>query len=253
MIEAHIIAFNEAETIHLTIKHYQSFCERIIIYDNHSTDNTREIAKAMGCTVKTFGKPGELSDRAYMDLKNECWKKTHPGNDRRDWVIVVDADEILIRLLFDKYSNTFSVMGPNCSDATIFRTQGWNVFSHDVPREDWIEIDNGYPEQNYSKTVVFDPKQITDINFHIGGHVSKPRGNVIWSDETLYLFHYRNVGGPQRLVDRHKLYRPRMSEENLQRKWGVHYMFTDEERIKEWEEKYSKSVHFSRHLSPVGS
>lgn len=238
MIEAHIIAFNEAETIHLTIKHYSAFCSRIIIWDNHSTDNTREIAKSMGCAVKTFGKPGELSDRAYMELKNECWKKDN-GQDRRDWVIVVDADEILI---------------PDCSSRmalatdvgrTIFKTIGWNVFSHDMPLKDWKEITNGHLEENYNKTVIFDPKAITEIGYHIGCHVSKPKGNVQWCLDSMYLFHYRNVGGPQRLIDRHNLYRPRMSEENLQRRWGHHYLVSDEERVKEWEEKYAKSKPFS--------
>lgn len=227
MIEAHIIAFNEAETIHLTIKHYQAFCQKIVLWDNHSTDNTREIAKAMHCIVKTFGVPGQLSDRAYMELKNECWKPIHPGHDKRDWVIVVDADELL------DYREV-----KNC---TIVKTQGWNVFSHDVPRESFLEITNGHYEENYSKTVIFDPKAITDINFRIGCHVSNPRGQVQWSDEILILFHYRNIGGPQRLIERHKLYRPRMSEENLQRNWGHHYLVSDEERIKEWEEKYARS------------
>ncbi len=236
MIEAHIVAFNEAETLHLTIKHYQKYCSHIILWDNHSADNTREIAKSMGCIVKTFGKPGELSDRAYMELKNECWKKSHPGPDRRDWVIVVDADEIL------KLPDWLEA-GPRYP--SIFKTQGWNVFSYHMPVNNWLEITNGHPEGNYSKKVIFDPKQITDINYHIGGHMCTPKGNVIWSDETLYLFHYRNVGGPQRLVDRHNLYRSRMSEENLQRRWGDHYLKSDEERVKEWELKYEKSRHFS--------
>lgn len=252
MIEAHIVAWNEAETIHLTIKHYKAFCSHIILWDNHSTDTTREIAKALGCTVKTFGKEGELSDRAYMELKNECWKKNHPGQDRRDYVIVVDADEILIEPDITANPDTWNYFFTSKKrGTTIFKTQGWNVFSHDVPRENWLEIDNGHPEANYSKTVIFDPKQITDINFHIGGHVSKPKGNVVWSDEPLYLFHYRNVGGPQRLVERHKLYRPRLSEENRMRKWGFHYSFSDEERIREWEEKYSRSKPFA-HFLPVG-
>jgi hypothetical protein len=54
------------------------------------------------------------------------------------------------------------------------------------------------------------------------------------------------VGGPQRLVDRHRLYRPRMSDENLQKNWGHHYLTSDEERIREWEEKYAKSKPFSQ-------
>lgn len=238
MIEAHIIAFNEAETIHLTIKHYSAFCSRIVIWDNHSTDNTREIAKAMSCFVKTFGKPGELSDRAYMELKNECWKKNHPGQDRRDWVIVCDADEIL------KLSKFRSRLATE-TGKTIFRATGWNVFSHETPVNDWSEITTGYFEENYNKTVIFDPKAITEINFHIGCHVSRPKGNIVWSTDELYLFHYRNVGGPQRLIDRHNLYRPRMSEENLQRRWGQHYLVSDEERIREWEEKYALSRPFS--------
>lgn len=232
MIEAHIIAFNESETIHLTIKHYHKFCHRIVIWDNHSTDNTREIARSMGCVVKTFGKPGELSDSAYKDLKNSCWKKNNPGMDIRSWVIVVDADEIL-------------ASPPPPTTATIFRTQGWNIFSYDMPKDDWLEIDTGHFENNYSKTVIFDPKNITEINFHIGSHISSPKGNVVWSDETIFLFHYRNVGGPKRLVDRHNLYRPRMSEENLQRRWGEHYLWEDEIRIKEWDEKYARSKPFS--------
>jgi glycosyltransferase involved in cell wall biosynthesis len=233
MIEAHIIAFNEAETIHLTIKHYQHFCSRVVIWDNHSTDNTQEIAKSFGCTVKTFGTPGELSDRAYMELKNECWKKKHAGYDRREFVIVVDADEILIPM-----------NGSLNPEATIYKTKGWNVFSHDMPKDSWSEITNGHPEENYSKTVIFNPNQITDINFRIGCHASSPKGNVIWSDDPLYLFHYRNVGGPQRLIDRHNLYRPRMSKENIERNWGHHYLVADEERRQEWESKYQRSKPF---------
>lgn len=232
MTEAHIIAFNEAGTIALTIKHYQAFCSRIVLWDNHSTDHTREIAKAMHCAVKTFGREGELSDRAYLDLKNSCWKKRHPGPDHRDWVIVVDADEILKEPMFYP------------KDKTIFKTHGWNVYSYQMPNEDWMEITTGHDDQNYAKTVIFNPSQITDINYHIGCHVSRPRGNVQWADEVLTLFHYRCVGGPERLVERHKLYRPRMSQENVQRKWGHHYMISDEERVKEWEEKYAKSRPF---------
>lgn len=229
MIEAHIVAFNEAETIHLTIKHYQVFCSRIILWDNHSTDQTREIAKALHCVVKTFGKEGELSDRAYLDLKNECWKKRHPGPDRREWVIVVDADEILKEPVYYP------------KDKTIFKTQGWNVFSHDIPQEDWMEITYGHPDENYSKTVIFNPTAITDINYRIGCHVSSPRGNIQWAEEVLTLLHYRNVGGPERLIERHKLYRPRMSAENLIRNWGHHYVVSDTERREEWERKFQKS------------
>jgi glycosyltransferase involved in cell wall biosynthesis len=237
MIECHVLVWNEAETIHLTIKHYQAFCERIVLWDNYSDDGTPEIAKAMGCTVKTFGKKGELSDRAYLEVKNEGWKKTHNGPDRRDWVIVVDADEILLPI-FDAWRSLTKAH-------TIYKTKGWNVFHENVPRENWLEITNGHEENNYSKSVIFDPKRIADINYRIGAHTCSPKGQVVWSEETLWLFHYRNVGGPERLVKRHALYRERLSEENKVRGFGIHYTWEDEIRIKEWEEKYEKSKPFS--------
>lgn len=241
-IEAHIVAWNEDDTIHLSIKHYQAFCSRIIIWDNHSTDNTQEIAKAMGCVVKTFGKPGELSDRALMELKNECWKSHNPGQDRRDFVIVVDADEILF---VDKYQ-----FGLNRNLITLFKPIGWQVMSYDMPKEDWLEITYGHKDENYSKVVMFDPKKIREINYHIGAHVCSPKGEIVWLTSFGYLMHYRNVGGPQRLVDRHKLYRERLSEENKTRGFGKHYTWDDETRVREWQERYEKSKPFS--LAGIG-
>lgn len=228
VVEAHIIAWNESETIHLTIKHYQKFCSKIIIYDNFSDDNTREIAEAIGCEVKLFGVKGVLSDVEYTKIKNNCWKGS-----TADWVIVCDADEILDFRL------------PTDQTCTILKTFGWNVFHEDVPRETWLEIKTGFHDPNYSKYVCFRPSKIKEINYVHGCHVAKPIGNVIFSEIIIPLFHYRNVGGPDRLIKRHAMYRPRMSQHNLKWNMGGHYLHDDERRRKEWTEQYNKSVEFS--------
>lgn len=228
MIDCYIIAWNEEETIHLTIQHYQKFCNRIVLYDNHSTDDTCFIAKKLGCSVKKFGKPGELSDSAYKEVKNNCWKDS-----RFQWVIIVDADEILW------HHNLKNVI--DNTKGNIFKTFGWNVFSRDMPVNEWTEITYGHHEPNYSKLVIFKPKEITDINYHIGAHWATPKGQVKYADELLTVFHYRNAGGPERLIKRHEQYRPRMSKENLQRNWGHHYLEDDEIRVKEWNDKFEKS------------
>jgi glycosyltransferase involved in cell wall biosynthesis len=221
-VEAHIIAWNEEDIIHLTIKHYQKFCDRIIIYDNYSTDRTEEVALSHGCEVKKFGLHGVLDDDEYLKVKNHCWKQS-----KADWVIVCDADEIL-------KANTFKLRLAQESGKTIFHTLGWNVFSHDMPIDNFFEITNGKEDGNYCKSVIFNPKHIKEINFKLGCHVSKPVGNVHYAQEKLMLFHYRNIGGPDRLVKRHAEYRPRMSERNRRLGLGCHYMFSDEQRIREW-------------------
>lgn len=227
-VHAHIIAWNESETIHLTIRHYQKFCSKIHIYDNYSTDNTREIAESMGCEVSLFGIEGVLSDVEYTSLKNNVWKGS-----TADFVIVCDADEI------------FEGPGVWNKDVTIYKTFGWNVFHENVPRETWQEITTGFYDPQYSKLVCFNPSQIKEIGYVHGCHVAKPVGNVVYSNGSSPLLHYRNVGGPERLIKRHALYRPRMSEHNLKWSMGGHYLHDDERRRKEWYEGLAKSIEYS--------
>jgi glycosyltransferase involved in cell wall biosynthesis len=226
-IEAFIIAWNESETIHLTIKHYQKYCSKITIFDNFSDDNTREIAESMGCYVKLFGIQGLLSDQEYIKVKNNCWKES-----KADFVVVCDADEIL-DLSFIQDTN-----------ATIIKTFGWNVHSTSLPINSWLEQTTGVYDKNYSKSALFSPK-LKEIGYIYGCHDCKPIGNVSYSEFTVPLFHYRNAGGSYRLVKRHALYRPRLAPINKKWNLGEHYNHEDERRIREWKERFERSVEFS--------
>lgn len=232
-VEVHCIAFNEGETIHLTIKHYQQlFNAHFILYDNHSDDGTPDIARSMGCEVRNFGIPGVLDDREYTRLKNNCWRGSSA-----DWVIIIDADEIL--LPNGAIKDILSLQG-----APLLGSLGWQVFSHDLPKEYWISITNGFYDANYSKDVCFDPKRVKEINYIHGCHVSRPKadyGSVGVLKNAFTLLHYRNVGGPDRLIKRHELYRSRMSAWNKQWGCGVHYTYNDERRKQEWLEQFKKS------------
>jgi len=230
---AYIMAWNEAETIALTIKHYQQFCDKVILLDNFSDDNTREIAEQMGAEVRLFGIKGVLDDREYTKIKNNVWKESDA-----DWVIVVDADEIFFP--YGKYA--FQLL--SYSGFTIIKPQGWQVVSRDMPKENWLEITNGFAYDQYSKLCCFNPKEIQEINYVHGCHVAKPVGNVKIA-EVGTLFHYRNVGGPERLVKRHALYRDRMSDWNKRWNAGGHYLYEDQQRRKEWEEQFNGSRPFA--------
>lgn len=237
-IEAFIIAWNEAETIHLTIKHYQQFCNKITIFDNFSDDNTREIAESMGCEVKMFGIKGVLDDKEYIKIKNHCWK----GSDA-DWVIVCDSDEIL-------WSHDF--IG-DLENAKMLRfgmisTYGWNVFSDEIPKDDWLEVTTGIHDPNYSKYCIFNPKTVEEINYVYGAHAANPRGEFCTTNEhlQLILFHFKHVGGAQRIADRHALYESRRSDFNKKWKLGFQYAEPREQTIKYFNECLKKSVPYSQ-------
>jgi len=237
-IKAFIIAFNESETIEFTIKHYQKYCNEVHIYDNHSTDNTREIAASMGCIIHTFGKKGVLDDRAYLEVKNNCWK-SHTDT---DYVIVCDADEILD---LEDFYNCTGVFEANRKPEHIIRGIGYNIYSETLPLESWDEKRLGFRDTMYDKALMFDPSFITEINYGYGAHGARPNFNWNESDmviESLNLYHMRYVGGFERLLNRYNVYHKRMCDFNIKNGLGVQYLKSESELAREWESVKVKCV-----------
>jgi glycosyltransferase involved in cell wall biosynthesis len=222
-IEAHLLHWQEKDIMPYVVKHYQSFCDELIIHDNHSKDGSAEMAKELGCTVIPFG--GQFfDDQSNMDVKNNCWK----GSDA-DFVIVADFDEILVK---HKANWDNDKVAPS-----IFKTIGWQIISDDWPACWLTEITNGFRFDNYSKNIVFNPQRITEINYGPGAHECKPEGDVVWSEESLYVLHYKHIGGVQRTIDRYRVLQKRLSKKNRQMGWGSHYNRTPASIRQEWNER----------------
>ncbi len=219
------MAFNEAETIHFTIKHYQRFCDKITIWDNFSTDATSAISLSMGCQVEKFGLIGQLNDGEYTTLKNNCWKRS-----TADLVIMCDADEILLAPPED------------LGNFTVWPMVGYNMFSEELPKEDWLECNMGIEDGNYAKSIIFSP-MVKDMNFQPGAHQCKPRF-IRQGTETLTVCHFKHIGGVQRVLDRNKLYRSRLSNYNRVHQFGIQYSFQDEKVI----EYFNSSLQNSKRL-----
>lgn len=217
-ITAYFIGFNIQETIAFTIRHYQKFCHRIVYFDNFSTDNSRDIAKELGAEVHLFGRAGVLDDQAYVDLKNSCWK-----GDDSDYVIVCDDDELVL-------------CPPANTEATIFKTQGYGMFSEKMPQKEWTEILTGVPDSQYSKLAIFSPKKIKEIGYVYGchGHQTKPHGTLFYSAITIPLLHYRTVGGVGRLIERYRMYnQKKRGEANI--RWNLAGHYSQEEKdLRHW-------------------
>lgn len=221
-IDCYFLNWNESEQICLTIDHYKSFCRNVIVYDNHSTDDSAKIAQEMGCEVRTFGMPGVLDDFAYLEVKNNCWK-----NSDADYVIVCDCDEILFHKDLEAVLDMERQRG-----TTLFRTQGYNMFSEAFPATSYFEVKTGVQDGTYSKSLIFDPKALREIAYLPGCHVARPEGMVEVSLTTLPVLHYRCIGGFIRMYERHWLYNSRLSENNKRWQMGNYGWVEDKLLIK---------------------
>lgn len=224
-VETHFIGWNIEGTVALTVKHYKRLGD-VIYYDNFSDDNSREVAEHCGADVRLFGRAGELDDQCYLDIKNHAWKRS-----TADWVIIVDDDEILTHENLEGELQKATEAGH-----TIFKTQGFNIHSDLMPKDDWIEIQTGENNENYSKLCVFNPQQVKDIRYNYGCHAARPLGNLIYSPTILKLSNYRDVGGVERLIARHKSYALRLSQRNKAYNLGHHFTESEESKRKQWAE-----------------
>lgn len=222
------ITYNEEFILPHFIKHYRTNFPncRIIVYDNYSTDATVEIAKANGCEVVMYDTGGKLSDAKYLEIKNNAWK----GID--GWVIVCDADEFL-----DIDSNELRWMASN--GVTLIEAEGYNMVNM-TDELNFEAITNGRRSSSYDKIIAFDANKITDINYNAGCHSANPKGAIYWL-HNIRLRHYKYINIDY-MIKRHNAYGERLSDENLKKGWGTHYLYSAEQITKEFNEARKNSI-----------
>lgn len=233
-IHAYVICKNEELIMPHLLNYYSKFCQKITFYDNESTDNTINIINEFkGCETEiiTYSTNGEIRDDIYVQIKNSCWK-----NVDADFVIVIDSDEFLYHdnLLDFLTNNKFDVYYPT----------GYNMISNYFP-DDYTkliteQVTLGEYCKNYSKSVIFNPKTIKDINYGIGAHESNPIGYSdiqIYNGDDLKLLHYKNLGFEYR-YNKNSTYGKTLSNYNLSNQFGWHYNMTEDEQYSEYSNLY---------------
>lgn len=213
---AFTLCYNEATLIPYWIRHYQTFCDKVIIYvDTDSTDSTEHIAQSMGADVRPYQGTGYLDDIAFIDFAQEKYKE---ARGKANWVIWADADEIVYHPRIVERLREMWLQG-----ISIAKTCGYSMFSDTPPHgsgQIYDEIKHGIESPAYSKVCVFDPW--VDLTWITGKHDASIHGPYSGIDEgldPLKLLHYRWLGEQWHLARNARNYR-RLNEENIQRQHG---------------------------------
>lgn len=229
MLTIYTITYNEELMIKFFINHYREKFPncKIVIYDNYSTDNTVNIAKKYNCDIKYFDSNNQISETKYLEIKNNCWKES-----TTDWVIVCDCDE-LVNISQDKLKIE------ELKGSTIINFEGYDMINLSKDT-DLYKIKNGVRNKMYDKRILFNKKNINEINYEAGCHTCNPIGDVLYSKEVYKLFHYKYLSEDY-LISRYKLFSSRLSEENKKNKWGTHYIKQENEIRNNFKDLKNKS------------
>lgn len=213
------VAHNEAVLLPFFVRHY-AWAERIVVYDDASTDGTRAVlAQFPQVEVRPFDSGGVLDEGVLNGIKNHCWKECRGQG--VDFVVVVDADEFVWVEDLPAKLLRWKAEGVN-----LVRPTGFDMIAGEPPAGDGLltaSVRRGKRNPDYDKPCIFQPDAFTEIIFTAGCHDCGPRGEIheLRTDEAR-LLHYRFLG-EDFYVERMALRRARRSEANRQNGWGFHY------------------------------
>ncbi len=188
-IAVFVITYNCADTLPWFLRHYLTFADKIVAWDDQSTDGTREmLANEPLVSLRDWPHVHAISEDVFL----QHWQEEYPKLvGEFDWVMIVDPDEFIYapklvsRLFTEQQAGT-----------QVVRSTGFNMTGDGLPKDDgrqiWEVSQMGVPAPVYSKPVVFRPD--IKINWQRGRHQLENCSPVLSKEPWLKLLHYRFMG-----------------------------------------------------------
>jgi hypothetical protein len=219
-IHAYIIAYNEEKLLPFTLDYYSTFCEKIFVYDNYSTDSSDEIYKKYDkVIVSKFDTQNTQDEIVAKDLKSNEYRK-HSRNSDVDWVIIADCDEFVYHPNLIEKLKEYKERG-----ITVVQTSGHEMVCETFPEYDGELLPNKVKIGSdkmpmLSKNSIFSPS--IDINFSVGAHYFDSNHTVLSPSDEIKVLHYKCLGKEYVTNIYNERYN-RLSESSRKNAWNTHY------------------------------
>ena len=223
-IHLYSACWNEERIIPFFLRHYEPLVDRIIVYDDDSSDRSVELLRgSRKVEVRPLLRGTRSFLDAHIDLFETCWQESRG---RADWVCLADLDEFLFHPSWHQYLAAQKMAG-----ITVLRAIGYEMIAEDFPRPAAALITSltrGQREFHTDKTSIFSPDAVEQINNIVGRHHASPVGRIVRPEENqLQLRHCKALGLDYLLARTHTL-ADRLTNDDRARGWSTHYLRDDD-------------------------
>lgn len=237
-ITLYTFLYNEEEILPYFLKHYSTMVDKIVVYDNKSTDNSIQILKDWkDCEIelREYDTNDQLDELSLLDLKNNCWK-----DDKSDYIIVCDVDELLYHTNFKEFIKKNSMVD-------YFTPSGYHMIGDEIPtdytKQIYDIIQYGTEDVNYGKNILFKRSNVLETYYAPGAHLSSFKGTgrlINCTTDQLKLLHYKWLS-PDYVIKKYLHYQERRSEHSKEMGWGIHYELTPDQIVEKYNELKNNS------------
>lgn len=248
LIDIYTFTWNEEFLAPFILQYWKLLpVRKVFVIDNESTDNTVNILKTWN-KVEIINRKSNntFDDIDQIKWKNNVWKQSR---EKVPFVIVSDFDEIIfcpniVEKLKFMIKNNFCLL--SCSGVELICKElhkDDNKLIHEFENMKFNYYDKNH---NNRKKILFNPNSIIDINYDVGAHKLHPyviNDSQVLYDNNIFLFHIKFIT-LQYMLNRYKIYRQRLSDNNKKFNLGGHYVHDDKYLINDFEEKYKSSLNY---------
>ncbi len=236
-IHLYALCWNEEKMLPYFFRHYDGTVDQYFIADNRSSDRSVEILRSHPkVTLSTVDFEGDSFIQAAQAHYNHCWKQSRG---KADWVIVCNVDEHLYHRNLRTYLRRCREKG-----FTVIVPEGYQMVSETFPGGDeplYRSVRYGQRHRNFDKPQIFNPNEIQEINFDLGRHRASPVGGVHLHKSKIKLLHFKYIGLDY-VLPRLSQLGSRMRSADIQNRWGIRYVESEQEKIERFRRIERNSV-----------
>lgn len=231
------IFWNEERMFPFFLHHYLPLCERIVLFDNGSTDNTKLLAQEHEKVEIRPWNPdcGHICDAAARHL-SQVWRESIGV---ADWVIIADVDEFLY------HQDLLGYLEQLDDIVDVVPLMGYDMINLVYPPYTGESLTTlvrrGVRSPSYDKLSLFKPHRMKELLYSWGRHTARHSPLTAPKVSDVKLLHYRFLGCEDTFL-RYQSLNPKMRDGDRKNGCGAQYNDSREVFTEKFQDILAKSV-----------